>query len=165
MRVAKDAQAKYLNLPETELFHKGFTLYNLHNARKAAHEAGTVIAVEGYVDVIAMTAAGFPNCVAPLGTALTPEQCGLLWRMAEEPTLCFDGDKAGLKAAFRAIDTALPLIQPGKTLRFVCCPVGRTPTNFALGGPGRRHRGAEPAAAARRDALATRDRGPGARDP
>ena len=107
----KDAQAKYLNSPETPLFHKGATLYNLHNARKAAHEAGTVIAVEGYIDVIAMTAAGLAHVVAPLGTALTPEQCALLWRMAEEPILCFDGDKAGLKAADRAIDTALPLIE------------------------------------------------------
>ncbi len=123
----KDAQAKYLNSPETPLFHKGATLYNLHNARKAAHEAGTVIAVEGYVDVIAMTVAGFPNAVAPLGTALTPEQCELLWRMAEEPILCFDGDKAGLKAAYRAIDTALPLIGPGKTLRFVLLPGGQDP--------------------------------------
>jgi DNA primase len=123
----KDAQAKYLNSPETPLFHKGETLYNLHNARKAAHEAGTVIAVEGYVDVIAMTEAGFPQTVAPLGTALTTEQCALLWRMAEEPILCFDGDKAGLKAAYRAVDTALPFIAPGKTLRFVLLPDGQDP--------------------------------------
>ena len=134
--LAKDAQAKYLNSPETELFHKGFTLYNLHNARKAAHEAGTVIAVEGYIDVIAMTAAGFPHCVAPLGTALTSEQCGLLWRMGEEPILCFDGDKAGLKAAYRAIDTALPLIEPGKSLRFALLPGGQDPDELLRsGGP------------------------------
>jgi DNA primase len=122
-----DAQAKYLNSPETPLFHKGATLYNLHNARKPAHESGAVIAVEGYVDVIALTAAGFPNAVAPLGTALTPDQCALLWRLAEEPILCFDGDKAGLKAAFRAVDTALPLIGPGRTLRFVLLPNGQDP--------------------------------------
>lgn len=122
-----DAQAKYLNSPETPLFHKGATLYNLHNARKSAHETGAVIAVEGYVDVIALTAAGFPNAVAPLGTALTPEQCALLWRLAEEPILCFDGDKAGLKAAFRAVDTALPLIGPGRSLRFVLLPDGQDP--------------------------------------
>lgn len=128
--------AKYLNSPETPLFHKGATLYNLHNARKAAHEAGTVIAVEGYVDVIALTAAGFPHAVAPLGTALTTEQCGLLWRMAEEPILCFDGDKAGLKAAFRAIDTALPLIGAGRTLRFVLLPDGQDPDELLrAGGP------------------------------
>ena len=96
----------------------------------------TVIAVEGYIDVIAMTAAGFPHCVAPLGTALTPEQCGLLWRMAEEPILCFDGDKAGLKAADRAIDTALPLIEPGKSLRFVLLPGGQDPDELLRsGGP------------------------------
>ena len=130
----KDAQAKYLNSPETPLFHKGSTLYNLHNARKAAHDAGTVIAVEGYVDVIAMTAGGFPNAVAPLGTALTPEQCELLWRMAEEPILCFDGDKAGLKAAYRAIDTALPLIGAGKTLRFTLLPNGQDPDELLRSG-------------------------------
>ena len=122
-----DAQAKYLNSPETPLFHKGATLYNLHNARKAAHETGAVIAVEGYVDVIALTAAGFPNAVAPLGTALTADQCALLWRLAEEPILCFDGDKAGLKAAFRAVDTALPLIGPGRSLQFVLLPDGQDP--------------------------------------
>jgi len=131
-----DAQAKYLNSPETPLFHKGATLYNLHNARKLAHESGSVIAVEGYMDVIAMTAAGLANVVAPLGTALTAEQCGLLWRLAEEPILCFDGDKAGLKAAYRAIDTALPLIGPGRSLRFVMLPDGRDPDELLrAGGP------------------------------
>ena len=123
-----------MNSPETPLFHKGATLYNLHNARKAAHEAGTVIAVEGYIDVIAMTAAGLAHVVAPLGTALTPEQCALLWRMAEEPILCFDGDKAGLKAADRAIDTALPLIGPGRTLRFVLLPGGQDPDELLRSG-------------------------------
>ena len=131
---ADDTLAKYLNSPETPLFHKGATLYNLHNARKAAHEAGTVIAVEGYIDVIAMTAAGLAHVVAPLGTALTPEQCALLWRMAEEPILCFDGDKAGQKAAFRAIDTALPLIGPGRTLRFVLLPGGQDPDELLRSG-------------------------------
>ncbi len=123
----KDAKAKYLNSPETPLFHKGANLYNLHNARKAAHSAGNIIAVEGYVDVIAMTAAGFPQTVAPLGTALTADQCALLWNHAEEPILCFDGDKAGRAAAFRAIDTALPLIGPGRSLRFVLLPDGQDP--------------------------------------
>jgi len=123
----KDAKAKYLNSPETPLFHKGATLYNLHNARKAAHETGNIIAVEGYVDVIAMTAAGFAQTVAPLGTALTAEQCNLLWAQAEDPILCFDGDKAGRNAAFRAIDTALPLIGPGRSLRFALLPEGQDP--------------------------------------
>ncbi|MGJ0508721.1 MAG: DNA primase [Methylocystis sp.] len=129
--------AKYLNSPETPLFHKGATLYNLHNARKAAHEAGNVIAVEGYMDVIALTAAGFPQAVAPLGTALTADQCQLLWRLSEEPILCFDGDKAGLKAAYRAVDTALPLLGPGRTLRFVLLLDGQDPDELLRsGGPG-----------------------------
>jgi DNA primase len=130
----RDAPAKYLNSPETPLFHKGATLYNLHNARKAAHEAGTVVAVEGYVDVIAMTVAGFPNTVAPLGTALTADQCALLWGMAEEPILCFDGDKAGRKAAFRAIDTALPLLEPGRSFRFALLPDGQDPDDLYRSG-------------------------------
>ncbi len=130
----KDAQAKYLNSPETPLFHKGSLLYNHHNARQAAHEKGTVIAVEGYVDVISMSVAGFANTVAPLGTALTEAQCALLWKMAEEPILCFDGDRAGRKAAYRAIDTALPLIGPGRSLRFALLPEGQDPDDLARSG-------------------------------
>ena len=128
------AKAKYLNSPETELFHKGELLFNHHRARKAAHERGEVIVVEGYVDVIAMTQAGFPHTVAPLGTALTSEQCALLWTMADEPILCFDGDKAGRKAAFRAIDVALPLIGPGKSLRFAMLPEGQDPDDLVRSG-------------------------------
>ncbi|MGA8825037.1 MAG: DNA primase, partial [Pseudolabrys sp.] len=90
----KDAQAKYLNSPETPLFHKGATLYNIAAARQAAHDGAPIVAVEGYVDVIAMVTAGFPATVAPLGTALTEDQLGLLWKMADEPVLCFDGDNA-----------------------------------------------------------------------
>ncbi len=130
----KDVSAKYLNSPETPLFHKGSIVYNHHNARKASHDRGQVIAVEGYVDVISMTVAGFPNVVAPLGTALTPDQCDLLWRMSEEPVLCFDGDKAGRKAAYRAIDTALPLIGPGRSLRFAFLPDGQDPDDLARSG-------------------------------
>lgn len=123
----KDAQAKYLNSPETSLFHKGSCLYNHHKARKAAHEKGGIIAVEGYVDVIMMSVAGFGHTVAPLGTALTEDQLDLLWRMSEEPTLCFDGDKAGRRAAYRAVDIALPRIGPGRTLRFALLPDGQDP--------------------------------------
>src|SRR5438309_5243246 len=94
----KDAPAKYLNSPETPLFHKGATLYNIASASAAAHKGAPVIAVEGYVDVIAMVAAGFEATVAPLGTALTADQLLLLWKMADEPTLCFDGDSAGRRA-------------------------------------------------------------------
>jgi DNA primase len=128
--LAKEVRAKYLNSPETPLFHKGRTLYNLHGARKAAHERGSIIAVEGYVDVIAMTLAGHPETVAPLGTALTEDQLGLLWRHADEPILCFDGDKAGQRAAFRALDLALPLLQPGRSLRIALLPGGQDPDDL-----------------------------------
>ncbi len=130
----KDVPAKYLNSPETPLFHKGALLYNQHNARQAAHERGTVIAVEGYVDVIAMSAAGFPHTVAPLGTALTEAQCAQLWKMAAEPVLCFDGDRAGRKAAYRAVDVALPFIGPGRSLRFALLPDGQDPDDLARSG-------------------------------
>ena len=126
----KDVQAKYLNSPETPLFHKGHCLYNHHRARAAAHKSNRVIAVEGYVDVIAMHTAGFADTVAPLGTAMTPEQVQLLWTMAEEPILCFDGDRAGRKAAFRAIETALPLIGAGRSLRFAFLPDGQDPDDL-----------------------------------
>ncbi len=128
--------AKYLNSPETPLFHKGQLLYNHHRARKAAQDRGGVIAVEGYIDVIAMTAAGFPNVVAGLGTALTLEQCELLWRLSPEPVLCFDGDGAGRRAAFKALDTALPAIAPDKTLRFAFLPDGQDPDDLARTGGG-----------------------------
>jgi DNA primase len=125
------AKAKYLNSPETALFHKGALLFNHHRARKAAHEAsGAIIVVEGYIDAIAVSEAGFPNVVAPLGTALTPDQCALLWGMASEPILCFDGDGAGRRAAFRAIETALPLIGAGKSLRFALLPEGQDPDDL-----------------------------------
>ncbi len=126
----KDVQAKYLNSPETPVFHKGRMLFNHHRARKAAHEAGRVIAVEGYVDVVAMHAAGFTETVAGLGTALTAEQAALMWTMAPEPILCFDGDKAGRKAAYRAADMALPLIGPSKTLSFALLPEGQDPDDL-----------------------------------
>jgi DNA primase len=142
----KDAQAKYLNSPETPLFHKGATLYNIAAARAAAHNAGKstqsaqnrpsapLIAVEGYVDVIAMVSAGFEATVAPLGTALTTEQLVLLWKMADEPTLCFDGDDAGRRAAYRAVDLALPLLRPGKSLKFASLPEGHDPDDLVRAG-------------------------------
>ncbi len=124
------AKAKYLNSPETSLFHKGSLLFNHHRARKAAHDCGEAIVVEGYIDAITMSEAGFANVVAPLGTALTADQCALLWAMAPEPILCFDGDSAGRKAAFRAIETALPLIGAGKSLRFALLPEGQDPDDL-----------------------------------
>jgi DNA primase len=132
----KDAQAKYLNSPETPLFHKGATLYNIAAARQSAHEnaAVPVVAVEGYVDVIAMVTAGFPATVAPLGTALTEDQLALLWKMADEPVLCFDGDGAGLRAAYRAVDLAMPRLKPGKSLKFALLPQGQDPDDLARSG-------------------------------
>ena len=126
----KEVSAKYLNSPETPLFHKGATLYNIAAARKAAHEGAPVIAVEGYIDVIAMVTAGFEATVAPLGTALTEDQLALLWRMADEPVLCFDGDKAGVRAAYRAVDVALPRLKPGKSLKFALLPEGQDPDDL-----------------------------------
>ncbi len=126
----QDAPAKYLNSPETPLFHKGNVLYNLDKARGAAHEKGAIIAVEGYIDAIAMHRAGLPHVVAPLGTALTEDQLGLLWKVAAEPTLWFDGDSAGAKAAYRALDLALPLLRPGHSLKFAMLPEGQDPDDL-----------------------------------
>ena len=131
--LSPDALAKYMNSPETELFHKGNVLYNFARARKAIARGGTIIAVEGYMDVIALAQAGFENAVAPLGTALTENQLELLWRMSPEPMLCFDGDGAGLKAAWRAADLALPAIQPGRTARFALLPEGKDPDDLVRG--------------------------------
>src|SRR5258705_5313129 len=130
----KDVAAKYLNSPETPLFHKGDNLYNLAPARLAAHNGSPLVVVEGYVDVIAMVGAGFAASVAPLGTALTENQLALLWKMADEPILCFDGDKAGQKAAWRAADLALPHLLPGKSLRFALLPEGQDPDDLARSG-------------------------------
>src|SRR6476661_936628 len=130
----KDVPAKYLNSPETPLFHKGDNLYNLSTARQATHNGSPLIVVEGYVDVIAMVTAGFAGAVAPLGTALTENQLALLWKMADEPILCFDGDRAGQKAAYRAADLALPALLPGKSLRFALLPEGQDPDDLARSG-------------------------------
>ncbi|UEM14694.1 DNA primase [Bradyrhizobium barranii subsp. barranii] len=130
----KDVPAKYLNSPETPLFHKGDNLYNHQTARKATHDGSALIVVEGYVDVIAMVTAGFAGAVAPLGTALTENQLALLWKMADEPILCFDGDRAGQKAAYRAADLALPFLAPGKSLRFALLPEGQDPDDLARSG-------------------------------
>jgi DNA primase len=124
------APAKYLNSPETPLFHKGAVLYNAHRARAAAHDTSQLLVVEGYMDVIALTQAGFPQAVAPLGTALTEDQLKLLWRMTPEPILTFDGDAAGRRAAFRAVETALPHLQPGHSVRFAFLPDGSDPDDL-----------------------------------
>jgi DNA primase len=130
----KDVPAKYMNSPETPLFHKGDNLYNLATARTATHNGAPLVVVEGYVDVIAMVSVGFAGSVAPLGTALTENQLQLLWKMADEPILCFDGDKAGKKAAWRAADLALPHLKPGKSLKFALLPEGQDPDDLARSG-------------------------------
>ncbi|MDF8331680.1 DNA primase [Novosphingobium cyanobacteriorum] len=118
---------KYLNSPDTPLFDKGRTVYNLHRAAPPARQSGRVVVVEGYMDVVALAAAGIAEAVAPLGTALTEDQIERLWRVVECPTLCFDGDSAGQRAAMRAITRALPLLRPGHSLRIVTLPQGMDP--------------------------------------
>lgn len=113
-----EAQPKYLNTAETEIFHKGRLLYGLSLAAEAARRRGTVVVVEGYMDVIGLARAGIDHAVAPLGTALTEDQLRLLWRLVPEPILCFDPDRAGRRAAMRAAERALPLIRAGRGLRF-----------------------------------------------
>ncbi len=129
-----DQQPKYLNSPETALFHKGHVLFNHAAARASAHKTGSVIVAEGYMDVIALKRGGFPNAVAPLGTALTEDQLRLLWSMAPVPTLCFDGDAAGQKAASRALDGALPFLEPQRSLQFVILPEGQDPDDMVSKG-------------------------------
>ncbi|HTR86227.1 MAG TPA: DNA primase [Reyranella sp.] len=129
-RVMGQGEPKYLNSPETPLFHKGANLYCLDRARVAATKDQPVIVAEGYMDVIALHGAGFTGAVAPLGTALTEGQLGELWKLADEPYLCFDGDNAGRRAAQRAADRALPLLKPGKSLRFLALPAGEDPDSL-----------------------------------
>ncbi len=126
----KTKAPKYLNSPDTPLFDKGRTLYNLHRAAPAARHSGRMLVVEGYMDVIALANAGIEEAVAPLGTALTETQIEMLWRHVEAPILCFDGDKAGQRAAMRAITRALPLLRPAHTLRIVRLPEGLDPDDL-----------------------------------
>ena len=125
-----DAAPKYINSPESPAFRKGRALYNLAGARRAARDAGAVVAVEGYLDVIALARAGFAHAVAPLGTALTEDQLRALWRLAPEPVLCLDGDRAGRAAAARAAERALPLLAPGRSLAFAFLPEGEDPDSL-----------------------------------
>ncbi|GHC48244.1 DNA primase [Neogemmobacter tilapiae] len=125
-----NARAKYLNGPETALFDKGRNLFNHGPARTAAGKGQPLIVAEGYMDVIALSEAGFTAAVAPLGTAVTEEQLHLIWRIAPEPIIALDGDKAGIRAALRVVDLALPLIQAGQGLRFAVLPGGMDPDDL-----------------------------------
>ena len=125
-----NARAKYLNGPETELFDKGRNLFNQSPAREAAGKGKPLIVAEGYMDVIALSEAGFTAAVAPLGTAVTEDQLRLIWRIADEPVIALDGDTAGLRAAQRVIDLALPMLEAGKALRFAVLPGGMDPDDL-----------------------------------
>ena len=128
--LSPDVPAKYLNSPETELFHKRSVLYNGQGARRAAHDGAPLIVVEGYLDVIAAVTAGFEGAVAPLGTALTEDHLQLIWRMTDIPVLCFDGDTAGQRAAERAAGLVLPELAPGKSVRIAHLPEGQDPDDL-----------------------------------
>lgn len=127
-----DAKPKYLNSGDTELFHKSTVLYRYKAAREAlgSGEGGGLIVCEGYMDAIALAEAGFGQAVAPLGTALTEEQLQLIWKAGPEPVMCFDGDRAGLGAAYRALDRALPFVEPGRSIFFVLLPDGMDPDDL-----------------------------------
>jgi len=129
-RVIGTGEPKYLNSPNSAVFHKGQSLYGLALARAAARDSGSLIVAEGYLDVIALHRAGLAHAVAPLGTALGEDQLALLWRLAGEPTLCFDGDEAGRRAAWRVAERALPLLAPGRSLRFAFLPPGDDPDSL-----------------------------------
>ena len=129
-RIMGDGQPKYLNSPDTPLFHKGHNLYGWALAREDAAKTGTVLVAEGYMDVIALHQAGFGNAVAPLGTAVTEEQIELMWREVAEPILCLDGDAAGQRAAIRAAERALTILKPGRSLRFATLPAPEDPDSL-----------------------------------
>jgi DNA primase len=125
-----DVQPKYLNSPETSIFHKGSVVFNFHRAREPAHKAGSVVAVEGYMDAIAIYQAGIKSVVATMGTAFTEEQIATLWRLSSEPVICFDADRAGVAAAQRSIDRILPILSVGKSFRFAFMSGGKDPDDL-----------------------------------
>ncbi len=129
-RILGDGEPKYLNSPDTPLFDKGRTLYNLDKASPASRQTGRILVVEGYMDAIALAQAGFEDVVAPLGTALTEHQIERIWKMVEAPILCFDGDNAGQKAAMRAALRALPILRPSHSLNFIALPAGQDPDDL-----------------------------------
>lgn len=130
-RIVGDGEPKYLNSPDTPVFDKGRSLFNIHRAAPTARAKGRLLIVEGYMDVIGLDSVGFEEAVAPNGTALTEQQLFLAWKLVDTPTVCFDGDKAGRKAAARAAYRALPVMEPGKGLRFASLPDGKDPDDLA----------------------------------
>lgn len=137
-RIMGEGEPKYLNSPDHALFHKGKLLYGLSRARAALSQGQPIIVVEGYMDVIALVEAGYSGAVAPLGTALTEEQIQILWKLLPapenrdaardySPILCFDGDNAGMRAAARAVERALPLLTPAQTLRIATMAGAKDP--------------------------------------
>jgi len=122
-----EVQPKYLNSPDTSVFHKGSVVFNFHRARQPAHEDGSVVVVEGYMDAIAIYQAGMKCVVATMGTAFTEEQIVVLWRLSTEPVVCFDADRAGIAAAYRSIDRMLPVLKVGKTFALPLCTAAKTP--------------------------------------
>lgn len=123
----QDARAKYINSPETDLFVKGRMLYNFRSAREATRKGHTPVLVEGYMDVVTAASSGFSAAVAPMGTSVTEEQLVTLWRLHSNPVACFDGDEAGLRAAYRMAELALPTLAPAKSIRFAIMPTGIDP--------------------------------------
>lgn len=129
-RALKDTdQPKYLNSPETPLFNKGTLLFNFHRALTVSDNAPLIV-VEGYMDTVALSQAGYKKVVAPMGTALSPEQIQLAWKISAEPILCFDGDSAGQRAALRAVERIIPLLKPGYSFRFISLPPLEDPDSF-----------------------------------
>lgn len=125
-----EVKPKYLNSPETTIFHKGSVVFNFHRARQPAHDSGSVVAVEGYMDAIAVYQAGIKGVVATMGTAFTEEQIASLWRLSSEPIVCFDSDRAGVAAAYRSLDRILPVLVVGKTFRFAFISDGEDPDDL-----------------------------------
>lgn len=136
-RILEVGEPKYLNSPETSIFHKSQILYAYNFVQRDLKKDQFLLVAEGYLDVISLHQAGFKGAVAPLGTALTEEQILLLWRFRSEPILCFDGDTAGQKAAIRAAERAIPLLKPGLSLRFSLLPQGEDPDSLIRSGGGK----------------------------
>ncbi len=152
-RLLGSGQPKYVNGPETSVFSKRRNLYGLDLARDGVRNGGTLVVVEGYMDVIATAQAGFTAAVAPLGTALTNEQLEELWRISPCPVLCFDGDAAGARAAARAMDLALPMLTPERSLKFAALPSGDDPDSLVRKGGGSSFQAVLDAAQSPSDAL------------